>query len=292
MVILITGATGFLGRHIAERVNSFSEYICYSLGFNNIPEINGYQIDLTDKKKVNEIFDKVRPDLIIHSAALTDVDHCETDLLNAYNLNVQATKNLAEWTLSQNKDIRFVYISTDQVYNNFQSSASEKDINPVNFYGMSKLWAEDIVSTLENYLILRTNFFSFEGGIVKWLMDANSKSQKITLFDNIWFNPIYIPDFIDTLMSTLKSSNNGIFNIGVRGNGISKADFLEMIIIKFRLNNIIVNRSNYNKTKLLIAKRPSNMTMSISKFENSFAYNLPSIEESVDRMLNDYYNLN
>jgi dTDP-4-dehydrorhamnose reductase len=292
MVIVVTGATGFLGSHIVERINSSTKYKCFSLGFNNIPKINGFQLNLTDKKKVFELFNKINPDLIIHTAALTDVDHCEKNLLNAYNLNVQATKNLAEWTSSQHKNIRFVYISTDQVYNNFQSSASEKDINPVNFYGMSKLWAEDIVSSLENYLILRTNFFSFEGGLIKWLLDANSLGQEITLFDNIWFNPIYIPDFIDTLMKLFKCNNNGVFNIGVRGEGITKADFLEMIIMKFRLNNIRAIRSNYNKTMLLIAERPSNMTMSTKKFEDSFAFNLPSIDESVNRMLTDYNNLN
>ena len=293
MVILITGASGFLGSRIVKKINSLPDYKCFCLGFNNIPKINGIQANLSDKKKVFQVFNQVNPDLIIHAAAMTDVDQCEKDLLNAYRLNVQATKNIVEWVSIQEKSIRFVYISTDQVYNNLQlySSATEEEVNPINFYGMSKLWAEDIVSSLNNYLILRTNFFSFEGGLIKWLFDSNSSSQKINLFENIWFNPIYIPDFTDALLRTLKSDKVGVFNLGARDSGITKADFLEMIIIKFNLSDISSVRSKFDNNIFLTAKRPLNMMMSINKFENSFSHNLPSIEESVDRMIYEFKNL-
>ncbi len=64
-----------------------------------------------------------------------------------------------EWSLLQERDIRFIYISTDQVYNNIKSLAVEGSEFPINFYGMSKLWSEDIVCRLKNHFIIRTNFF-------------------------------------------------------------------------------------------------------------------------------------
>ena len=112
------------------------------------------------------------------------------------------------------------------------------------------------------------------------------------MFDDVYFNPIYIPDLIDALMETLNSNIIGVFNLGANIDGMTKADFLEMVIIKFKLNQITSKRAHCNDAGILTTLRPLNMSMSINKFETKFSYKLPSIKACLDRMLTDFNNLN
>ena len=169
MKIIVTGATGFLGQEIVKSVNNN----CISFGFNNVCKNNGYQVDLIDRKKTFDILDRLNPDAIVHTAALTDVNKCQNNPYYAYQLNVKATKNIIEWAQSRKSGLRFIYISTDQVYNNNGASSEKHDVLPMNVYGMTKLWGEEKALLLKNSIVLRVNFVGFGGGLLDWVIRMN-----------------------------------------------------------------------------------------------------------------------
>jgi dTDP-4-dehydrorhamnose reductase len=150
--MLITGGTGNLGRELVK-IFPTSLHPTHS------------EFDITDEKHVSEHISKVRPDKLIHSAALTDIRQCDNDKKKAYVTNVQATRNLVKATAKYSPSCLFVYISTASVFSGDEGGYTEEDIpNPKNFYSLTKLLGEYVVSEspLANHLILRVNFVSRE----------------------------------------------------------------------------------------------------------------------------------
>src|SRR3990172_10387162 len=114
--ILITGASGMLGTALLQDYSN--KYECFALDKStgmSIPGVNCIACDLTDELRTKEVVGHVRPDVIIHCAALVNVDACEKDIKGAYALHVHATKTLADE--SRKREVRIIYISTDSVFN-------------------------------------------------------------------------------------------------------------------------------------------------------------------------------
>lgn len=152
MTILITGITGTLG---SELKKIFPDSIS--------PAHKDF--DICNLNSVKEFFNTQKIDVIIHTAALTTVRGCEENKTQAMQVNVQGTKNLVEEFQNSNPLGKFVYISTACVFDGHSSMYTESSIPyPENFYSLTKLLGEHIVTQLENSLIIRTNFV----GRKKW----------------------------------------------------------------------------------------------------------------------------
>ncbi len=148
MTMLITGGTGNLGR---ELIKVFPTSLH--------PTHN--ELDITDEKHVLEYIRKVRPDALIHSAALTGIRQCDNDRKKAYLTNVQGTRNLVKATVEYSPTCLFVYMSTASMFSGDQGGYTEGDVpNPKNFYSVTKLLGEYVVSEspLAKHLVLRVNF--------------------------------------------------------------------------------------------------------------------------------------
>ena len=236
--VIITGATGFLGRELIKKVKNI--YDCTSLGFNNVTNSSEYKIDLTNRKNTFNLFDRINPDVVVHTAALTDVDKCQNDPFYAYQLNVKVTKNIVEWAQNKKNNLRFIYISTDQVYNNNGPSSEDNEVSPVNIYGMTKLWGEEKALLLNNSVILRVNFVGLSGGLVDWLIKMNNQEKKITLFEDVIFNPIYIPDLVNIIIRFIDERYYGVFNVGSSGKSMTKAEYAKKVINKLHLKMVKV----------------------------------------------------
>ena len=103
-----------------------------------------FHLDVTDKGGVQQLIRKISPDVIIHTAALTDVDYCETNREEAWNVNVEGTRNIAE--ASRESNSKLVYVSTDYVFDGERGMYKEDDQpNPVGQYGKTKLEGENVV---------------------------------------------------------------------------------------------------------------------------------------------------
>ena len=145
MKFLVTGSAGLVGSQIVKDLvqQNHTVYSCYhdKKPIQGIPTF----LDLTDSNKIIEILQKTKPDRIIHLAAMTGVDLCETENKLATLINTKATEIFAKQAAKQN--IFFLYVSTDYVFDGINEMKKENEsTNPLGFYGKSKLEGELVLN--------------------------------------------------------------------------------------------------------------------------------------------------
>jgi dTDP-4-dehydrorhamnose reductase len=149
-MILITGGSGVLGKEL-QKV------------FPDALAPTRKELDITNKNLVLQYIKNHKIDTVIHAAALTSVEKCDKEKALAYETNYTGTKNLTE--AIKNTNILFVLISTACVFDGLKGNYEEGDIPcPENYYGITKLLAEEEVKRLHSFIIIRTNFV----GRTKW----------------------------------------------------------------------------------------------------------------------------
>jgi dTDP-4-dehydrorhamnose reductase len=152
-MILITGSSGKLGSQL-------------KIIFPDALTPSHEELNISRRRDVFEYIEKNKPDVIIHTAALTGVGHCENNKKTAWETNVGGTENLVDACLEYKPNTFFMYVSTACVFYGDSEMYNENDIpNPKNFYAMTKLIGEFISKKLEKHLIIRTNFVAKE----KWM---------------------------------------------------------------------------------------------------------------------------
>ena len=168
MKIGITGASGMLGTALVACLSKKHDIFATSRN----QGVKGKNIewdcfDLTNITLLNKWLDKIKPNLIIHCAAIVDVDACEDDVETATKLHFETTKFIAEY-LERNNDA-LIYISTDSVFDGKkQTSYRESDVaSPLNVYAKTKFMGEEPVQSMSKGLVLRTN-------IVGWTQEGNN----------------------------------------------------------------------------------------------------------------------
>ena len=176
--IFLTGASGKLGSTLISYLEK--NYNLIPIGFKKKPK-NGFKLNLTKSLKVKSILNRIKPDIIIHLAAMTNVDLCEKNFKKTYDLNCNSTKHLVNWA-HKKKNCRFVYLSTDQVYCG-SGFNNENRAFPKNIYSLTKFISENITLSLANSVIIRTNFYGFfpnqNNSLVNWFVE-NIKAKKRT----------------------------------------------------------------------------------------------------------------
>jgi len=282
--ILITGASGLLGSNLS---NIFKEkFDVFSVFNKNNVEIDGCDIiklDLTDFGKTREIVSEIRPEIIIHCAALTNVDYCEdhpeeTDLVNS-----QVTKNLAE--IAREIKCKLIYISTDSVFDGEKGNYTELDeTNPINVYAKSKLKGGNIVKELcEDYMIIRTNIYGWNSidklSLGEWVLDKASKNEKFYGFSDIFFNPITVSNLGRALLEMCEKDIQGTYNV-LGSEKCSKLEFIYKICEVFGLDKEIVIPSKSNVLNLR-APRPKDISLNVEKIQRIIETKLMNVEEGV-----------
>jgi dTDP-4-dehydrorhamnose reductase len=160
--VLITGGSGLFAVNCAAALSERTDVV---LGFHKkkieLTGINGVSIDLESLDNLRNSISKIKPTLIIHTVALTSVETCEANPFLAEYVNINLAANVA--LVTKENSIRFVFISTDQLFDGQKPIYSELDgANPINVYGRTKAKAEkEVLSVNENTLVIRTNFFGW-----------------------------------------------------------------------------------------------------------------------------------
>lgn len=281
--ILITGSTGKLGFHLSKSLSK--NYKIYDLGKKK------RKFDLTKKLKLTKYLLSIRPDFLINCAAITNIDECENKKKETSKVNVGIVRNLIDIKKKFNLKFKLIQVSTDQMYDNYNSIRNKENTKPKinNFYTKQKLMAEKIALT-QNSIILRTNFFGFTNNRINqtftdWLY-KNAKSKKlIYLFEDVKFNPVRIKTIEKIIRKIIKFKKNqfkGIYNIGCV-NGLSKKDFA----LKFLKSFKDLKYKSIKYSKILQTRRSKNMIMNIKKFEKHFKFKLPKIDNEIKKEL--YY---
>ena len=260
--ILITGASGMLGKDVAEVFPGDYEVYCTDL---RITEENEKHIagDLTDETFVKSLLDMVQPDLIIHCAAIVNVNLCEQDKTLCENVHIKATKYLA-----QNKKAKIVYISTDSVFDGVKGGFKETDqVMPQNYYAKTKLLGESQALRNPNSLVIRTNIYGFNKpagkSLAEWALGELNSGKQVNGFSDVYFNPLYTAQLAQIIKGLVDADKEGIFH-AASTTKLSKFEFVRSLANAFGLDEKSVSPVLIDEV-FEGAKRPKNSSLSIAK---------------------------
>ena len=189
--IFIAGASGFLGINLINLLsNDFILYNAIHKNKININKKNLINIDMKNFEKSKRKLISLSPDIIIHSAALTDIEKCEKNKTLCYNANYKVTEKLLE--ISKIIKAKFIYISSDSLFKGNKSFYKENEKKKtLNYYSFCKSKSEEyIIKNYKNYLIIRTNFFGFAPSTRKSLLDFicdNLSKKKKYFYTKMYF---------------------------------------------------------------------------------------------------------
>ncbi len=160
MKILITGGSGLLGQYLNIQLSKVNEIVTtYNSNAGNCNSYNSLRIDLTDSIALKKLFSSYKPDVVIHTAAISRPETCDKLPMNfVQSVNIKSTIEIAE--LCELHKSKLIYTSTDLVYDGDQGPMLKEDakLKPVSLYAESKLQSEvGIINTFDNYIILRTS---------------------------------------------------------------------------------------------------------------------------------------
>lgn len=276
--LLIIGQ-GFLGSYLSN-VAKTKKFQVFQGSFSN-----HIKIDIRNIESIENIVRKIKPDLIINCAALTDINNIEKNSKNAYQVNAYGAENISKITSKYSK--RLIHISTDSVFDGKRGNYRENDKpNPINEYSKSKKLGEDLIKeNLDDYVIVRTNFYGNHNKkkfLFNWIIENYKQNKKFDGFTNIFFNPLEIENLSLSLLELSELEYTGILHMG-SNKTYSKYEFAKIIGEKLEYNYELLSKKEV-KDEELIAKRPHNPTLSneLSKkiIKNPF-YNLETWLEKI-----------
>jgi len=258
--ILITGANGQLGRCLQDVAE---KYPGYDFHFKTSEEL-----DITKKPQISRLFNDEKFDYCINCAAYTAVDKAETDQENAFLVNAESVKYLAEACRIQNTIL--VHLSTDFVFDGSKTTpyTEEDSPNPINVYGVTKLKGEQYVQEiLENYFIIRTSwvFSKYGNNFVKTMLRLGAERDEINVVNDQIGSPTYAGYLAEAIMKIigLNVTNYGIYHYS-NGGAISWYNFAKEIF-ETKGMNIKVNPI-LSEAYPTPAMRPAFSVMDLSKF--------------------------
>jgi dTDP-4-dehydrorhamnose reductase len=219
--ILVTGVSGFLGRYVATTLTPHHAVLGTYL--DHVPRLDAGELtrlDLTDAEGVHTTFREFHPDVVVHAAALSDVDTCERHPDDAYDVNVRGTKTIAQAT--EAVGARLIYISTDQVYDGVKENYDELDVpQPLMVYGRTKLAGEQRAMTLcHATVVLRLALLYGWGAaprlnFVDWLIAQVRAGQEVPLFVDQYRTPLYVVQAADAIRRLIDTPVAGeTYNLG------------------------------------------------------------------------------
>lgn len=288
--ILIIGSNGMLGQRLTEfySIKKNIELLCASAeDYSLIDGVQYQKLDITNKNDVRELILSFFPDVIINTAAFTNVDKAETERETAWKINVNGVENISlyAWTI----DAYLIHFSTDYIFDGKNGPYSETDIpNPIGYYGRTKLAAENSVrvSGVRNSIV-RTNILYGPAkhgrpDYVKWVINSLRDSQTIRIVTDQIGNPTYIDDIVTATSILADLRKEGIINIG-GAEVISRFNFTLRIADYFNLNKELIKPIITSELKQPAA-RPLKSGLKIEKAISEISYRPRTIEETFNLM--------
>ncbi|MBQ8848038.1 MAG: dTDP-4-dehydrorhamnose reductase [Candidatus Gastranaerophilales bacterium] len=267
MKVLITGANGMLGKDLC--------YFLDEIGCFIIPT-NKEIMDITNNQIVNNVISKTKPDLIIHTAAYTDVNNAEKEKKQAEEINIEGTKNIAKAAKKYNSTL--IYISTDYVFNGEKNSPylpNDKQ-NPINQYGKTKFKAElEVQKNCEKYYIIRTSWLYGLNGNNFIEKILTNKNKEIKVVEDEIGCPTWTMELIQGILKIL-SMPYGIYHICSNGE-----------TSRYNLAKKIIELEKIDKTIIPISQKETNSTIKRPKYSVMQSnITLKNWEESLKEYLN------
>jgi len=298
MKVLVIGGGGQLGSKIIEKAKDhFDVYATYMTREPPLDSSRIYRVDKTDRKGITHLFHNLKPNIAIDTAALHSVDYCETHKQEAWAVNVEGTRNVAE-ACSKNR-AKMVFVSTDYVFDGAKGNYGEEDpANPVNYYGLSKLEAEKVFAqTCQNYVIARPSVIyswvpldqkllqSSSGkplNFAMWLIQKLSNKEPVRIVTDQYSSPTLADSLAETILRLGERDKVGIYHTAGRTR-LSRYDFALKIAQKFGLDENLISPITTDQLTQM-AKRPMDSSLNVEKVEGDLKTKMLTIDEALDLM--------
>jgi dTDP-4-dehydrorhamnose reductase len=284
--ILITGGAGLLAVNWAGAVK---HRYAVTLGLHarriHMDGVTCRAVQLDSIDKIAAAIRAIDAEIVIHSAAMTSVDACETAPESAHHANVEIARNVARACKAEGA--KLVHISTDHVFDGRGSMMDEHaSVQPINIYAKTKAAAEEaVLDACPDSIVARTNFFgwgppyrkSFSDTIIETLREG----REIGLFSDAYFTPILMDVLIEATHALIEKRSQGIFHIA-GDERLSKFDFGLCIARAFDLDTSLI-KPTYLATRRDLVPRPLDLSLSNKKMRNILNSKLPEL--SIDSQL-------
>lgn len=276
--LLITGGSGNLGRVFTEKLSG--QYQVLSTFHNKIVPCHKAtfaKMDITDYRDVGVIFREFKPEIVIHTAALANVDECEKNPHDAWQINEAGTENIS--IFSRECKSKLVYISTDSVYDGSTGVHKEDEKpNPINVYGKTKLIGEQKALIAKNALIIRTAYFD---RLADWVLGELKQGKQVDMFMDTVFSPVCASDLVNIISVMIEKKLSGIYNVGAV-DCKSKYEFGQFLARAFDYDEDLIVPISAQSMETRV-KRPSHLYLSTGKVERDTGLLMPLVFSGVAR---------
>jgi len=283
--ILVTGASGLLGINLAQETMTAHEIVAVDRGkLVNAP----YKVlkkDLLDSGAVDSILDSARPEWLINCAALANLEACEDNPGLARRLNTDLPAQMAK--ACKTRDIPFVHISTDAVFDGRLNSfyKEEDEPNPLGVYAQTKLDGERaVLAENPNAIVTRVNFYGWSltgrRSLAEFFFHNLTYNKSMSGFTDVKFCPMLANDTARVLIKMLNKGLSGLYHL-VGPQAMSKYQFGVEIARKFSLREGEISPKSIN-TSSLSARRSNNLCLSINKLSTDLGESLPQFSTGLD----------
>lgn len=277
-VIIVTGSSGLLGPFLKAEAATRGTATGVSRGGVD------HACDLADGAAVRDLLDDLRPAVVIHAAAATNVDECERNPDAANRANRIVTANLVT---ALGPESRLVYISTDQVYPDTPGPHREGDEAPVNVYGTTKLAGEIEALRHPRALVVRTNLFGpsrtpGRASLSDFVIDNLRAQRPVTFFRDVLFSPLHMKTLAELTFSLVEGGLVGVYNLGSR-DGMSKRDFGFALAARFGLPTDTVTEGK-STNRPGHAPRPLDLRLDVRRIEAALGRRMPTLEEEIAKL--------
>ena len=289
MKFLVTGSAGLVGSQVVKDLTK-QNHTVYSCYHDEKPSHGtSIQLDITDQDKIIQILQEIKPDRIIHLAAMTDVDQCETQQELAILLNAKSTEILAKQAAKQNAF--FVYVSTDYVFDGIKGMKKEDDsTNPLGFYGKSKLEGEFTLNKLaSSWCIARTStpfgIHHKKKSFPLWVQESLEAKKEIPVLVDQLTSPTYVPNLSKMLIEVATRQITGVIHLA-GATRISRYELAELVADKLSLDKKFLIPTKIDEMTWK-SQRPKDSSLDVSLATEILNEKPQEIEHSLDLFVGD-----
>lgn len=239
-------------------------------------------IDLLEPRGLRELLQRTRPSWVIHCAALTDVDACETAPGLAYTVNATAAGEVAAAAAAI--DAGVIYISTDAFWDSPGPHREDDVTAPLNIYTISKLVGEDAVQGANpKSLIVRTNIFGWSPvrrrKLAEWILEQLDAGRDVPGFADVYFNPLLANDLADILFELTDRGLTGLYNVA-SSQIVTKHEFAVTLAREFGHDPARVKHASMADTTPK-ALRPRDTSLATERIAKVLGRPMPTVVEGV-----------
>ncbi len=292
--ILLLGASGFVGNAIFHYFSPKKEYSLIGTYYQHLPTTNTQpdqrirNINVLEKEKLKSLLEEIKPDIIINTIAIPNIDLCEENHDKCSRINIEPTKNITAYC-QIHPLTKYIFFSSDQVFDGGKTSKYDETdpTSPINYYGLTKLHSEKyITANYPNYAILRPCFIfgptlpNHRPNLFITICNTLAKEKTFHAYTDKIRSPCYLQDIPQIIEQIIKKDKKGIFNIG--GETLSVYDFAIKIAKHYNLNeNLIIGIQSTTPEKV---PRPQNCSLDHTKTEKELEISFTPITKALHQI--------